>query len=162
MQDKTAWSQIEKEAAGAFLGQGRFPVPAYSEFMPPPRLGRKPYGANDPILFREDDPLGWHVTEYEEAMELRPGLKHLAGQLVGPVVSRHLLAFDFPIVDTGVDTAPELPQPVAAVLFRLFPDAVAPTTDVHITVSVLVIVITPPAAPTRRRRSSRPNRTGPA
>jgi len=39
MQDKTAWSQIEKEAAGAFLGPGRFPVPAYSEFMPPPFVG---------------------------------------------------------------------------------------------------------------------------
>jgi MFS transporter, LPLT family, lysophospholipid transporter len=31
----------------------------------------------------------------------------LGGQLVGPVVSRQLLGFDFPIFDTGVDTAPE-------------------------------------------------------
>ena len=61
---------------------GRFPIAAYSEFMPPPRMGRKPYGAEDPVLFQADDPLGWHVTEYEEVMELRPGLEHLAGQLV--------------------------------------------------------------------------------
>jgi MFS transporter, LPLT family, lysophospholipid transporter len=31
----------------------------------------------------------------------------LGGQLVGKVVSRHLLSFDFPILDTGIDTAPE-------------------------------------------------------
>jgi hypothetical protein len=65
-----------------FRSPGRFPLEAYSEFMPPPRLGRKPYGDQDPILFDEDDPLGWHVSEYEEVMELRPGLEHLAGQLV--------------------------------------------------------------------------------
>src|SRR5438128_2341433 len=27
-----------------FRGAGRYPLPAYSEFMPPPRLVRKPYG----------------------------------------------------------------------------------------------------------------------
>ncbi|MEP6558844.1 MAG: lysophospholipid transporter LplT [Burkholderiales bacterium] len=31
----------------------------------------------------------------------------LGGQLVGPQVSSHLLAFDFPFFNTGVDTAPE-------------------------------------------------------
>ena len=31
----------------------------------------------------------------------------LGGQLVGPVVSRFLLGFDFPFIDTGVETAPE-------------------------------------------------------
>ena len=65
-----------------FRVPGRFPIVAYSEFMPPPRMGRKPYGAEDPILFAENDPLGWHVTEYEERMELEPGLEHLAGQLI--------------------------------------------------------------------------------
>jgi hypothetical protein len=55
---------------------------AYSEFMPPPRVGRKPYGAEDPLLFRADDPVGWHISEYEELMELRPGLEHLAGELI--------------------------------------------------------------------------------
>ena len=77
--------RMEAFAGRGFAGirrPGRFPIPAYSEFMPPPRLGRKPYGADDPVLFDEDDPLGWHVTEYEEAMELRPGLEHLAGELI--------------------------------------------------------------------------------
>jgi peptidase M28-like protein len=62
---------------------GAYPIPAYSEFMPPPRLGRRAYGgARDAVLFAEDDPWGWRVTEYEETFELRPGLVHVAGQLL--------------------------------------------------------------------------------
>lgn len=64
-------------------GEGKFAFPAYSEFMPPPRLRRAPYGTEvDPGLFTEDDPYGWHVTELEEEWELRPGLGHLAERLV--------------------------------------------------------------------------------
>ena len=48
-----------------FSGEGQFPLPAYSEFMPPPRLGCTPYGAVDPRLFSEDDLYGWHVSEIE-------------------------------------------------------------------------------------------------
>ncbi len=31
----------------------------------------------------------------------------LGGQLIGPTISSHLLAFDFPWIDTGIDTPPE-------------------------------------------------------
>jgi len=63
---------------------GAYPIAAYSEFMPPPRLGRRAYGGTgDPLLFAADDPWGWHVTEYEETFELRPGLAHLAAELLG-------------------------------------------------------------------------------
>ena len=86
MQDKGAWSQIEREAAGAFLGQGRFPVPAYSEFMPPPFVGIKPFTALDPanaptttIVCNER---GLAIDEYEQEHELRPGLAKIAGHLV--------------------------------------------------------------------------------
>lgn len=65
-----------------FRGPGRFPVTAYSEFMPPPRFGRKPYGSAGGLRFDADDPLGWPVSEYEEAFELTPGLRHLATHLV--------------------------------------------------------------------------------
>ena len=62
---------------------GAYPIPAYSEFMPPPRLGRRAYGGDaDPVLFAAHDPWGWQVTEYEEAFELQPGLAHLAGELL--------------------------------------------------------------------------------
>ena len=63
-------------------GKLRYPITAYSEFMPPPRLGLKAYGWHDPLLFRDDDPWGWHVTEYEAAFELEPGLKSLAHHLL--------------------------------------------------------------------------------
>jgi len=84
---QTGWKRL---LAGApwFHGPGKFPIVAYSEFMPPPRLGRKPYGIENLILFHNDDSAGWHVTEYEEAFELRPGLRHLAGEFL--TVMEHL------------------------------------------------------------------------
>lgn len=66
-----------------FSGKGRFPLPAYSEFMPPPRLGRSPWGEDDPSLFSDQDPFGWPVSEIEEEYELRPGLRLLADEIVG-------------------------------------------------------------------------------
>ena len=71
-----------------FEGQGNFLITAYSEFMPPPRLGRKPYGSIDDGLFIDDDPFGWRVTEYEEALEIQPGLVMIARELMH--VFRHL------------------------------------------------------------------------
>src|SRR3954471_15206294 len=83
----TGWKQL---LAGApwFGVPGRYPLAAYSEFMPPPRLGRKAYrhARPDPLLFHPDDPHGWHVTEYEEALELRPGLEGVAA-----CVLKHLM-----------------------------------------------------------------------
>jgi hypothetical protein len=54
--------------------------------MPPPRLGRRPYGEADPSLFAEDDPFGWYVTEVEEEYELQPGLASLARQILDELV----------------------------------------------------------------------------
>ena len=66
-----------------FHGQGNYPIPAYSEFLPPPRLGRKPYSLVDWPPRPKEDPHGWPVTEYEEALELRPGLANIARQVIG-------------------------------------------------------------------------------
>jgi MFS transporter, LPLT family, lysophospholipid transporter len=41
----------------------------------------------------------------------------LGGQLVGQVVSRHLLAFDLPLIDTGITTAPESAIALIVVLY---------------------------------------------
>jgi hypothetical protein len=80
------WKQLLARAPW-FRGPDKYPIAAYSEFMPPPRLGRKAYdGFVDPVLFRPEDPWGWHVTEYEEALELRPGLEHVARQVVNSLV----------------------------------------------------------------------------
>jgi hypothetical protein len=79
------WKQL---LAGApwFQGEGRYPIAAYSEFMPPPRLLRKPYGTFDLNFFAADDPWGWPITEYEEALTLRPGLEKIARQVVGALI----------------------------------------------------------------------------
>ncbi len=63
-----------------FRGEGRFPIDAYSEFLPAPYLGRKPYpfAEPEPYPFTAADPDGWHITEAEEAFALQPGLLQLA------------------------------------------------------------------------------------
>lgn len=65
-----------------FKGPGRYPIPAYSELMPPPRVGCKPYSREITDIFRADDPFGWHVTEYEEREELLPGLASIGRQVL--------------------------------------------------------------------------------
>ncbi len=72
------------DGAPWFTGEGAYPIAAYSEFMPPPRLGLKPYrhARREPLPFADDDPHGWQVTEYEEALELRPGLEQVGRRLV--------------------------------------------------------------------------------
>jgi len=69
-----------------FEGPGSFPLPAYSEFMPPPCLRRRPYGREDHTPFADDDPFGWIVPEVEEEYELQPGLHGLAQQIVSQLV----------------------------------------------------------------------------
>ncbi len=81
----SGWKQL---LAGRpwFRGPGTYPIAAYSEFVPPPWLGVRPYGATDPVPFADKDPSGWNVTEYEEDYELRPGMESIAGQLVRALV----------------------------------------------------------------------------
>jgi hypothetical protein len=69
-----------------FVGEGRYPLPAYSEFMPSPRVGCSLYGDIDRALFAEDDVYGWRVPEIEEEYELRPGLAHIAKEVLGYLV----------------------------------------------------------------------------
>jgi hypothetical protein len=78
----SGWKSLLAGAPG-FRGKGNYPIAAYSEFLPPPRLGPKPYGTTGPNPFTADDPWGWHVSEYEETLELRPGLENVARQLLG-------------------------------------------------------------------------------
>ena len=51
----------------------------------------------------------------------------LGGQLVGPLVSRFLLGFDFPLIDTGIDTPPE-----AAISVLIFVYLLAAWFNTHI------------------------------
>src|SRR5437879_781709 len=78
------WRQLVPTQAH-FQGEGNYPLEAYSEFMPPPRVGWKPYGSSspDPELFSETDPFGWHVSKFQEALELQPRLVQVGKQVIG-------------------------------------------------------------------------------
>jgi Peptidase family M28 len=79
------WDEIEAEARDAFAGEGRFPLPAYSEFMPSPYVVLKPYAPRRAaraatIGASEGDALD--ITEQEQAREIAPGLGKIAGHLL--------------------------------------------------------------------------------
>ena len=79
------WDRIEAAARGAFVGAGKFPIRAYSEFMPPPYVGIKPYLPSRALAcatFGASDPNGLDVDEYEQAHDLSPGLAHIADRIV--------------------------------------------------------------------------------
>jgi hypothetical protein len=75
------WEVLGKTCRGS--GKREYPIAAYSEFMPPVRLGCSPYGGMADGFFSEEDPFGFPVTEFEEAFELRPGLENIAHQVLG-------------------------------------------------------------------------------
>jgi hypothetical protein len=61
----------------------KYPLQAYSEYMPPLRTGISPYdGSIYPWVFRDDDPFGWQVLEIEEEYQLRPGLEKIGRQVL--------------------------------------------------------------------------------
>jgi hypothetical protein len=65
----------------------KYPLQAYSEFMPPQRTGINPSdGSVYPWVFREDDPYGWQVPEIEEEYQVRPGLIKIGRQIMEHVV----------------------------------------------------------------------------
>jgi hypothetical protein len=80
---RDGWSKLIPPEGG-LQGSGAFRIDAYSEYVPPPRVGWKPYGPA-PVnsqLFSPDDPFGWKVHEFDEALELQPGLSQIARQLL--------------------------------------------------------------------------------
>ncbi|HEY4055155.1 MAG TPA: M28 family peptidase [Kofleriaceae bacterium] len=82
------WHRIETEACGAFHGEGRFPLRAYSELMPPPYVGIKPYA---PQCARRDatcavtDRDAFDIDEYELAHDLEPGFARIAEVIVAEI-----------------------------------------------------------------------------
>ena len=75
------------DGGGKGGGGGSFPIAAYSEFMPPPRIGRKPYGTWSLGSLSEAKPRHWQVTAREELHYLRPGLANIATQLINDLVA---------------------------------------------------------------------------
>jgi len=71
---------IESEARGAFRGKGRFPLRAYSEFMPAQFVGWKPCALG---TGRQVATLGaCEIDEYEWAHEVAPGLDRIAEHVI--------------------------------------------------------------------------------
>jgi hypothetical protein len=83
--NSTGWHKLV-EGYQTSSAQAQYQIPAYSEFMPPPRLGIRPYGEIDTSLFSDDDAFGWSVSEIEEEYELKPGLANLAQQIMNQIV----------------------------------------------------------------------------
>ncbi len=79
------WKQLI-EGWPWFRGEGSYPLLPNSEYMPPVRLIRKPYGTWDGTHVSEDDPWGWPISEYEEAMSLRPGMHDIACHVLDRLV----------------------------------------------------------------------------
>jgi hypothetical protein len=59
-----------------------FQMMAYSEMMPSPWIGWRPYGKDHPAPRNPKDPFAWTVNEREQAFELGPGLQLIAGQVL--------------------------------------------------------------------------------
>ncbi len=57
-----------------FRGKGKYPISAYSEFMPPPRLGRKPYGSVDHLAVRRRRSVGLARHRIRRGVRAAPGL----------------------------------------------------------------------------------------
>ncbi len=77
------WQTLLPPPPAGSRGRVARPIPAYSEFMPAPPVGWRPYSGLDGLPpLDPGDPWGWQITEYEEILELRPGLAHLAGELL--------------------------------------------------------------------------------
>jgi hypothetical protein len=59
-----------------------FRILAYSEMMPAPLVGWRPYGINHEVPRNPDNPFAWLVSEREQAFELGPGLEHIAKEVL--------------------------------------------------------------------------------
>jgi hypothetical protein len=58
-----------------------FQIMAYSEMMPPPLIGWRPYGTKHPVPRSLENPFTWLVDEREQAFELGPGLELIAREV---------------------------------------------------------------------------------
>lgn len=64
-----------------------FRLPAYSEFMPSPRLGCDFHGVIDKNIFSDDDLYGWKISEKEEELELKPGIENIGYQIMQHIIN---------------------------------------------------------------------------
>ncbi len=83
--ESKGWHKI-LEGYPWFSCDGCFPLPAYSEFMLPPLVGRKPLGEIDYRVFNMEDPFGFNISEMEEEFELKPGILHTGQEITEALI----------------------------------------------------------------------------
>ncbi len=84
--DKNGWFEF-LEGFPWFKGENKYPLRAYSEYMPPVRIGISPYtGEVDPRVFDTRDAFGWKISEFEEEYQLKPGLEITGKQILEHIV----------------------------------------------------------------------------
>ena len=66
----------------SFKQYSKYPLTAYSEFMPSVHFASRALDRNTKGFFQKDIPLEFLITEYEEAFELQPGLENIAHQIL--------------------------------------------------------------------------------
>lgn len=74
---KQGWEELLTD-----LPQKIAPILAYSEFMPPPRIGWRPYDEDHAAPRVPGNPFGWLVSEREQAQEIAPGLGLMAREVL--------------------------------------------------------------------------------
>ena len=80
------WGKL-REGFPWFNEINKYPLQAYSEFMPPMRTGINPCdGSIYPGVFHEDDLFGFQIPEIEEEYQLKPGLKKIGEQILGHII----------------------------------------------------------------------------
>jgi hypothetical protein len=79
--NSSGWTSL-LEGFPWFEGSDNFHIPAYSEFMPSPKVGISPYGDIDYSIFSKEDVFGWNISEIEEEMELKPGMDQIGKQIL--------------------------------------------------------------------------------
>ena len=84
---KQGWEKMLSDIPHDHL-KGHFQIKAYSEFIPAPRIGWRPYGMNHRAPRNPENAFNWLVSEREQAFELTQGLQFIAGEVLH--VLKHL------------------------------------------------------------------------
>jgi len=109
------WATIVREASESWRGPGRYPVRAYSEYMPAQLVGWKPCARG---TGRAVATLGaLEIDEYEWAHELAPGLDRIARHVteaLGKLVRGEPHALSRTLLDGNPAWPPELAAAAAA------------------------------------------------
>src|SRR5512136_2710630 len=81
------WDKLLTDVPRYGKGGDSLRIMAYSEMMPSPWIGWRPYGKDHPAPRYPEDPFTWTVNEREQAFELGPGLQLIVRQVL-PALQR--------------------------------------------------------------------------